>query len=120
MFSLINMKKYCGVCAGMMLLVFSAGMHLSCASAEELLEPPKYSYEYRLDDIEKFSGEDPVKAIHLINVYERIYGELSPYEQEDDGNASVRLKNAYDSALGNLTLGRRGFAFPFSFRSRNE
>ncbi len=102
MFSLINMKKYCGVCAGMMLLVFSAGMHLSCASAEELLEPPKYSYEYRLDDIEKFSGEDPVKAIHLINVYERIYGELSPYEQEDDGNASVRLKNAYDSALGNL------------------
>ncbi len=66
------------------------------------MEPPKYSYEYRLDDIERFSREDPVKAIHLINIYERIYGESSPYGQENDGNAPERIKISYDAALENL------------------
>ncbi|MDR2901347.1 MAG: S1C family serine protease [Treponema sp.] len=102
MFSFCKIKSVFGMCSAAILLVLSMGMFFSCASAEERLEPPKYSYEYRLDDIERLSREDPVKAIHLINVYEQIYGESSPYKQENDGNAPERLAAAYDVSLKNL------------------
>jgi S1-C subfamily serine protease len=87
---------------GTILMFLLMIVFFSCATAEELLEPPKYSYEYRLEDIEQFSNEDPITAIHLIKVYERIYGESSPYKPENDENALERLKTAYDSALENL------------------
>jgi S1-C subfamily serine protease len=102
MFKLINIKSDFRICTKTILLVLSVCVLFSCATAEERLLPPKYSYEYRLDDIERFASEDPVKAIHLINIYERIYGELSLFPPENDGNSAERIENAYHSALENL------------------
>ncbi len=102
MVKLINNKIAFGICFNAFLFVLSMGIFFSCATAEELLEPPKYSYEYRLEDIERFSSEDPIKAVHLINVYERIYGESSPYKQENAEDAPLRIEEAYRSALEHI------------------
>ncbi|MDR1177849.1 MAG: S1C family serine protease [Spirochaetaceae bacterium] len=47
---------------------------MSCASAEDRLEIPRPAEQFRLDDIERYAGEDPVRAIHLMGAYERTYG----------------------------------------------
>ncbi len=101
---MINVKKSFRKFPGAILNVLCVLMCWSCVSAEKRLEAPKYSYEYRLDDIERFSSEDPVKAIHLIEIYERVYGDLSPYKQDESEDAAERLKISYDSALENLKV----------------
>ena len=50
---------------------------ISCqtqAQVEKRLAPPKSVKDFRLDDISKHVTEDPAKALHLLEVYEIIYG----------------------------------------------
>ena len=99
---MINLKKAAMVRYIPAIIIFLSWGFYSCVSAEKRLEPPRSTYEYRLDDIERFSAENPVKAIYLIEIYERIYGISSPYEQVEDQEAAERLKISYDSALENM------------------
>ncbi|MDR0629892.1 MAG: trypsin-like peptidase domain-containing protein [Treponema sp.] len=58
-----------------------SGMFLSCVSPavkEERLAPPKLNAEVRLEDIKRYVSEDPAQAIHLIGIYEALYGPASP------------------------------------------
>lgn len=61
-----------------------AGALSGCATADtaaERLSPPKPASEIRISEIEKCVQSDPVQAIHLIGVYESVYG--SSKEQDE-------------------------------------
>ncbi|MDR0496181.1 MAG: trypsin-like peptidase domain-containing protein [Treponema sp.] len=60
--------------------------------AEKKLTPPKSIKDFRLDDISKQVKEDPARAIHLIEVYEILYGPGSVYP--DGANPDVRTRLA--------------------------
>ena len=61
------------------------------ASAEKKLTPPKSIRDFRLDDISKQIEEDPARAIHLLETYEIIYGELSVYPDGTNPDVKNRL-----------------------------
>ncbi|MDR1107729.1 MAG: trypsin, partial [Spirochaetaceae bacterium] len=48
---------------------------LSVSRAEERLEPLKSSGQFRLDDIAAYVSENPERAIHLVEIHKRVYGE---------------------------------------------
>ncbi|MDR2534795.1 MAG: S1C family serine protease [Treponema sp.] len=55
----------------------AAGITLSCVSVEDQekrLSPPKSTSELRIEDIRQYVPDNPIKAIHLIGVYEGLYG----------------------------------------------
>jgi len=67
----------CAVCFG---LVVS-----SCVSQKTLnerLTPPKSSREVRMDDIKKNIEGDPARSIHLIGMFDEIYGDDTPEKSE--------------------------------------
>jgi S1-C subfamily serine protease len=70
---------------------------LSAAQAEKRLIPLKSSSEYKLDDIAGYVSENPERAIHLIGIYKRIYGEDS-----GDLPAESGLKSMEEAAVNNL------------------
>ena len=58
-------------------LALAAFAFASChtqAAAERRLTPPRSVKDFRLDDISKQVKEDPVQALHLLEIYEIIYG----------------------------------------------
>ncbi|MDR1862319.1 MAG: S1C family serine protease [Treponema sp.] len=78
---------------------------MSChtqAKAERLLAPPKPVSDVRLDDISKYTEEDPARAIHLLGVYEAIYGPESVYPEGEDPEIRRRLDALREEASGNL------------------
>jgi S1-C subfamily serine protease len=78
---------------------------LSCVSSatqERRLSPHKSTDEWRLDDIERYTVEDPVKAIHLIGVYDALYGEGSPHAEWNDPGGAGKLAALKERAVGNL------------------
>ncbi|QQO11147.1 S1C family serine protease [Breznakiella homolactica] len=87
-----------------LLFSFLAGpalLFFSCASAEQRLEAPWSIREFRLDDISMYAEEDPARAIHLIGMYENIYGPDSPHNEIDDDDAQ-HLENLREQAISNL------------------
>jgi S1-C subfamily serine protease len=78
---------------------------LSCASmdeAERRLSPPRSTKSVRLDDIEKNIASDPARAIHLIGVYNAIYGVGGEDESVDDVENRERLAVFQKEASGKL------------------
>jgi S1-C subfamily serine protease len=60
---------------------------LSCLSArtqEKRLAPHRSTSEVRLSDIRRFVSEDPVRAVHLIGIYQVIYGPGSVLPEGSD------------------------------------
>ena len=74
----------------------------SRASAEQKLLPPRSASEIRLNDISKHVDEDPARAIHLLEVYEIIYGPGSVYPDGTNPEVRSALVSFREKALENL------------------
>ncbi|MDR2518653.1 MAG: S1C family serine protease [Spirochaetaceae bacterium] len=73
---------------------------LSCLSIEEKekrLVPPKSTVELRLEDIRRYVREDPIRAIHLIGIYEARYAPESLSNLKEE--AAANLKTAQAQAI---------------------
>ncbi|MDR1986544.1 MAG: S1C family serine protease [Treponema sp.] len=82
-----------------------SGMLLSCVSPavkEERLAPPKLNAELRLDDIKGYVSEDPAQAIHLIGIYEVLYGPGSPRAGEQAPETLETLNVLKTTAMDHL------------------
>ena len=87
------------------LFIFPSSLFISCqtqAQAERRLAPPKSVKDFRLDDIDRYVKEDPAMAIHLLEVYEIIYGPNSVYPDGADLEVRARLNNSRDAAVEGL------------------
>jgi S1-C subfamily serine protease len=85
--------------------VVVCGLFASCLTpekAEKRLAPIISTSEFRLIDIEKLAGEDPVKALHQIGVYRALYGEGSSLDEGRDPELAERIDGLEDEALTNL------------------
>ena len=88
-----------------LLCLILAFILISCqtqASAEKKLNPPKSIKDFRLDDIAKHIKEDPARAIHLLEVYEIIYGPGRIYPDGSDPVVRDKLANFRAEATENL------------------
>ena len=69
------------------------------AKAEKRLTPPKSVKDFRLDDISRQITENPARAIHLLRVYEIIYGPDSVYPDGTDPDIRNRLDALHAEAV---------------------
>ncbi|MDR2052043.1 MAG: S1C family serine protease, partial [Treponema sp.] len=81
-------------------LTFSACM--TSVKAERRLLPLRSAGEFRQDDIEKYAEDDPVKAIHLIGMYRRLYGAGSVFPEEGDPLLPEKIDSLEGRAVENL------------------
>ncbi|MDR2494705.1 MAG: S1C family serine protease, partial [Spirochaetaceae bacterium] len=70
---------------------------LSIEDKEKRLVPPKSAVELRLEDIRRSVADDPVRAIHLIGIYESRYAPESLSDLREE--AVSRLKTAQALAV---------------------
>jgi S1-C subfamily serine protease len=102
--SLVFLAVFC-----LIFMVLFSSCHTQ-AAAEKKLAPPKSVVEVRLDDISKYAKEDPAMALHLLEVYNIIYGSggINPGSADTDmrdriealrEEAAVELKNAQLKAI---------------------
>ncbi|MDR2103130.1 MAG: S1C family serine protease, partial [Treponema sp.] len=89
-----------------LLLVFmTAGVFCAClssAAAEKRLIPLKSTGEFRLDDIKTYVSDDPARAIHLVGIYDALYGPLNAQAEGGDPGLALRLKELEAEAIRNL------------------
>jgi S1-C subfamily serine protease len=78
------------VLAGLLMLAACASQDIQ----EKRLAPPKPTGEFRLDDIERAVSEEPIRAIHLIGMYEAHY--------RDSGDIAGRLDAFQTTAIENI------------------
>jgi S1-C subfamily serine protease len=82
---------------------------ISIKSAEERLMPPRPTRAFRIDQIEDAVDTEPERAIHLIGMYEAIYGGFAGEYAADDGSggrwqeSAEKLTALMDRAVENLT-----------------
>ena len=96
--------------AGLLLLVMLSSC-ISARSAEQRLRPPRPTRDFRIEQIEEAAGAEPEKAIHLIGMYEAMYGGLGITDEAAAGGdsggrwraAGERLAELWDRAVKNLT-----------------
>jgi S1-C subfamily serine protease len=79
-------------------------LFFSCGStaAEMRLRPLVSTSEFRLNDIERYVSEDPVKAIHLIGMYRVLYGPYSSIGEEEDPARASKVDALEEEARENL------------------
>ena len=80
---------------------------ISCntqSAAESRLAPPRSVKDLRIDDIGRYVGEDPAMAIHLLEVYEIIYGPGSVFP--DGPEVRIMLQHLREEAEANLMSAR--------------
>ena len=97
--------KLTGFCIRLFVLLFFLMVLLSCntqAAAERRLLPIKSINEVRLDDISRYVSEDPAKALHLIEVYNIVYGPNAIYPETKDPEIRDQLLRFGEEAVGNL------------------
>jgi S1-C subfamily serine protease len=86
-------------------LLITALILTGCATyedARERLAPPRTTREVRLSDIEKNVSEDPARAIHLIGMYEELYGAELPDGNTDETAVDGKIENYRGGAIDNL------------------
>jgi S1-C subfamily serine protease len=81
-------------------LVFSACM--TPVKAERRLLPLRTTSEFRQEDIEKYAREDPVRAIHLIGMYRKLYGAGSVFPDQGNPSLSAKIDSLEERAVENL------------------
>jgi S1-C subfamily serine protease len=59
-----------------------AGVLFSCATAAQRLEPPQYTIDIRLADIEHLADSDPTAAIQAIEVFKARYPNIDASQRE--------------------------------------
>ncbi|MDR2467357.1 MAG: S1C family serine protease [Spirochaetaceae bacterium] len=98
-----NAAGYCACLVIMLLTLFSCATQ---EDAERRLQPPKPARSVRMDDIEKYAGEDPARAIHLIGMYSGTYGETGILNEnnQEDGSRLTKLRS---SAIDKLRENQR-------------
>ncbi|MCL2831528.1 MAG: trypsin-like peptidase domain-containing protein [Treponema sp.] len=72
------------------------------AAAERRLAPPDSVSDIRLNDISRFTAEDPARALHLIEIYKIIYGPDSVYPDGENPEIKDQLSRYSDEAVQNL------------------
>jgi S1-C subfamily serine protease len=89
----------CFLC--LILAVFLTACHTQ-ARAEMRLTPPQSVRDFRLNDISNHVGDDPARAIHLLEIYEILYGPDSVFPHGNDPYIRARLTDLRDEATENL------------------
>ncbi|MCL2602405.1 MAG: S1C family serine protease [Treponema sp.] len=95
-------KKRLVACA---FTVLVAAFVVSCqtqATAERRLTAPLSVPEIRLNDIARYVSDDPAQALHLLEVYEIIYGSSSVTPPASDPDVRQRLDLMREEAVANL------------------
>jgi S1-C subfamily serine protease len=98
----ISMNKKMMVLTGFACLI---PVLMSChtqAKAEKLLAPPMSVSDLRLEDISQYIKTDPAKAVHLLEVYEALYGPESVYPDGENPQIRKRLDAFREEASQNL------------------
>ena len=91
--------------SGVSFLALVAALFTSChtqATAERRLTPPQSVREFRLNDISNHVSEDPARAIHLLEVYEILFGPGRTFPDGHDPYIGARLKSLRAEASDNL------------------
>ncbi|MDR1318885.1 MAG: S1C family serine protease [Treponema sp.] len=84
----------------MPLVVCLAASCLSIATQEERLSPPRRSAKaFRVDDIRRYTSEDPARAVDLIGIYRELYGETEGGEEGINAEVLAALE---EEAIVNL------------------
>jgi S1-C subfamily serine protease len=82
-----------------------AAIVLSCqtqATAEQRLTPPRSVRDIRLNDISRYVNNDPARAIHLLEVYNIIFGPSSVVPYTNNPEVRERLDSLREEAVGSL------------------
>ncbi|MDR2795623.1 MAG: S1C family serine protease [Spirochaetaceae bacterium] len=91
----------------LMIALFSSC--ISMKSVEERLKPPRPTRDFRIEQIEEAVDTEPEKAIHLIGMYEAMYGGMADGKpvNGDSGDrwsaAAENISALWDRAVKNLT-----------------
>ena len=93
-----------GLILGVLSLILTT-IFASChtqATAERRLTPPQSVREFRLNDISNHISDDPARAIHLLEVYEILFGPGRTFPDGHDPHIQARLTDLRTEASGNL------------------
>ncbi|MDR2481353.1 MAG: trypsin-like peptidase domain-containing protein [Spirochaetaceae bacterium] len=87
-------------------IIFSiaAVIFASCVTeqdAEKRLLPPRQAKEVRIDEIEAYADKNPAKAIHLIGIYEAVYG-FNSDNPETTSEGRVKIEKLRQKSINNL------------------
>ncbi|MDR0409530.1 MAG: S1C family serine protease [Spirochaetaceae bacterium] len=88
-----------------LLIIAAFSSCLSAGAAEKRLRPPRPTSDFRIEKIEEVVDTQPERAIHLIGMYEAVYGtesggDVSPESWEIIGTLRERaVKNLVDRQL---------------------
>ena len=93
-------KRVTFICAFVLALLLTA-CHTQ-ASAEKRLAPPQSVRDFRLNDISNHVRDDPARAIHLLEVYEILYGSGSVIPTGNDPDVRATLTSFRNEAEENL------------------
>ncbi|MDR2841628.1 MAG: S1C family serine protease [Spirochaetaceae bacterium] len=93
--------KSCTNCICVLTLLFAVSSCLTRESAENRLRPPKSTKDFRVERIEQVLDSDPERAIHLMGMYEIVYGKLSK-NPVDDPATEEKIEKYKNIALQNL------------------
>ncbi|GHV88960.1 trypsin [Spirochaetia bacterium] len=85
-----------------MLFIGLASSCISSATAEKRLAPVRSTSEFRMQDIERYAREEPVKAIHLIGMYRTIYGTENAHPELSESDMPAVLTALEGTAVENL------------------
>jgi len=96
-----NGRFVCKLILSLVLTVFFASCHTQ-AVAERKLAPRQSVRDFRLNDISNHVSEDPTKAIHLLEVYEILFGPSRVFPDGHDPYTRTRLTSLRDEATENL------------------
>jgi S1-C subfamily serine protease len=105
---LLNTVKNSKAEAGLLVLVLLSSC-ISARSAEQRLVPPRPTRDFRIEQIEEAVDTEPEKAIHLIGMFEAMYGGEGDgrADSDDSGDrwraATGMISALRDRAVKNLT-----------------
>jgi S1-C subfamily serine protease len=87
------------------LILWPAFLYLSCLSTtvqEKRLAPHRSTSDLRIDDIRRYSSEDPAQAIDLIDIYRAIYERDGRGPEAGNPEIEATLRNIETEAVNNL------------------
>ena len=96
-----NLKIFCAVLAVGMVLLF-ASCNTQAAAERRLAPPPLSIRDIRLNDISRYVTADPARALHLLEVYDIIFGPGSAFPDSTDPVVRERLDTLREEAKESL------------------
>jgi S1-C subfamily serine protease len=84
-----------------LILIFLCNSCATWEDAEIRLSPPKSTREVRIADIEKTLADNPARSIHLIGMYNEIYGKESIHSVDSE-NDQQKMESLRTQAVDNM------------------